>query len=102
MDTPEILGTLFEHQKLVSRKAELVLEIAEAESRQRTRETRAELDSHKRNEHGFKFQQDPRYAREELAAISELRQEYGEVCEKIKLLEEMLVDLEPPTLIFHS
>jgi hypothetical protein len=104
MDAVETMSKLFELIKLYSRKAELATEMAELRMSGLIRERGQDLSHHKRDRHGEYY--DNSFFMEMWQADQdkkeELRNEYSEVCEQIKLLEAMLVDLEPPTLIFHG
>lgn len=89
MDTNLLISKLFELQKLTSRKAELVLEYSWRYALNCRSDVSRDLSLHVREHHHGRFNveydlQNQRMQRDEL---QEMRDEYDEVCERIRTLE---------------
>ncbi len=92
METLEVLGKMLELQKLVSRKTELALAIAERYALDRSGDRARDLSLHMRDSHSghFNIEYDLKCQREYREEMQGLREQYHEVCEQVKLLEAML------------
>lgn len=92
MELQQVLNWLFELQQLTSRKAELVLEIAQKYSLDRSSDRSRDLSLHVRDRHQgyFDIESDLKWRREGEEEMEKLRAQYREVCEKIKMLQAKL------------
>ena len=89
MELSEVVGKLFELHQLDSRKAELVLEIAQKYALDRSSDRARDLSLHVHDRHQghFDIEHDLRWRHEEDERLEQVRAEYRSVCEQIKSLE---------------
>jgi hypothetical protein len=97
MDPIQMIATLLELTKLYGRKAELAAQQAEIYASTQVRDCRRDLHLHQRDRHGQPYDSSVymEFYHEDEAKKQVLREEYGEVCGKINLLEAMLVEHLP-------